>query len=84
MKLEALLMRAAEMGAIKALAYAGQMTDEISYAKAWKVYGRWFAEAVERGDLKPVRIGNGDVKPNRFFKVSEILAYQTTLQNSIQ
>ncbi len=66
------MINAAQMGALEMAKLLGVTSGEISYNRALKVYGRWFAAAVTSGALTPVR-RNGE-RGMRVFSVADILA----------
>jgi hypothetical protein len=63
------------VGAAEALRLAGLTDGEISDRQARKVYGKWFADAVAAGRIKPVRVGTGRTS-TKHYRVSDILAYK--------
>ena len=44
----------------------------ISQREAERIYGRWFRDAVRRGDIRPARTGGR----TRWYSVTEINAYE--------
>ena len=63
------------VGAAEALRLAGLTDGEISDRQARKVYGKWFADAVATGHIRPVRYGTGRTA-TKHYRISDILAYK--------
>lgn len=50
----------------------GLTSGLISYSQAFKTYGRWFADLVKMGDIRPIMRGAGR-NATKHFLVSDIL-----------
>lgn len=50
----------------------GVTSGFMSYTKAKKVYGKWFVELTKRGELRPIRKGEGK-NGTEVYLVSDIL-----------
>ena len=74
--LSRLIAAAAQQGAAEALHALGLTAGELSQRQAVKVYGKWLADAIRAGKIRPVRIEDGHAG-TRWFKVADILALQT-------
>lgn len=61
-----------ELGAATALRLAGLTDGEITDRRARKVYGKWFADEVAAGRIRPVRQGGGRTATKHYL-VSDIL-----------
>nr|MBO6294650.1 hypothetical protein [Schwartzia sp. (in: firmicutes)] len=61
------------LGGQMVLERLGEDSGELSFNKAKTTYGSWFMKAVEAGDLKPVRKGEGK-RGKIVFRRADILA----------
>ena len=64
-----------EIGCVQTMRALGVTSGELSERQALKTYGKWFKEAVERGWLKPCRVGDGRTG-TRWYNVTDILSYK--------
>lgn len=74
--LQRLIASAAQQGAAEALAALGLTSGELSQRQAVKTYGKWLADAMKDGTIRPSRIEAGHAG-TRWYKVADILALQT-------
>jgi hypothetical protein len=74
--LHRLISSAAEMGAAQALHALGLTAGELSQRAAVRTYGKWLADAIAAGRIRPARIEAGHAG-TRWFRVADILALQT-------
>lgn len=74
--LQRLVASAAQQGAAAALAALGLTSGEVSQRQAVKTYGKWLADAIKEGRIRPARIEDGHAG-TRWYKVADILALQT-------
>lgn len=61
------------LGGQMVLERLGEDSGEVSYNKASHTYGTWFEQAVESGNLKPIRKGEGR-NGKIIFRRADILA----------
>lgn len=62
-------IQAVVLETLKALGLADKV---VSQREAERIYGRWFRDAVRRGDIRPARVGGR----TRWYSVAEINAYE--------
>ena len=62
-------IQAVVLETLKALGLADRV---VSQREAERIYGRWFRDAVRRGDIRPARVGGR----TRWYSVAEINAYE--------
>ena len=74
--LSRLIAAAAQQGAAEALHALGLTAGELSQRQAVKVYGKWLADAIRAGKIRPVRIEDGHAG-TRWYAVRDILNLQT-------
>ncbi|MCQ2116656.1 MAG: hypothetical protein MJY76_00750 [Bacteroidales bacterium] len=60
------------MAVVATMTRLGAISGELTYAEAYRLYGRWFANAAKDGKILPSRIG-ATGKP-RWYSISDILA----------
>ena len=65
-----------ELGATLALERLGLTAGELSQRAAVRTYGKWLADAIAAGRIRPARIEAGHAG-TRWFRVADILALQT-------
>lgn len=58
---------------VQTLMRLGKTSGEITYSKAVKENGKWFVEEVQKGNIKPSRVGEGET-PTKWYSVCDILA----------
>lgn len=63
-------IQAVVLETLKALGVADR---QVSGREAERIYGRWFRDAVRRGDIKPARYGSR----TRWYSVADILDYES-------
>ena len=71
--IDVLIKTCVELGATKAIENLGLSSGEISRSRAVEVYGKYFKEAVKKGRLHPVRVGDGK-NGKILYRVEDILA----------
>lgn len=74
--LSRLIAAAAQQGAAEALHALGLTAGELSQRQAVKTYGKWLADAILAGKIRPVRIEAGHAG-TRWYAVRDILNLQT-------
>ena len=57
---------------LETLRALGLADRQVSQREAERIYGRWFRDAVKRGDIKPARCGSR----TRWYSIAEILDYE--------
>ena len=50
----------------------GVISGELTYAEAYRIYGKWFANATKDGKILPVRVGT--TGKTRWYSIDNILA----------
>lgn len=65
-----------ELGCAQTMRDLGVTSGEMSERQAFKTYGNWFKEAVQRREITPCRVGNGRTG-TRWYNVTDILSYKT-------
>ena len=73
---ERIVQSAAELGATQALVNLGVCAGVISQRRAAAIYGKWFAEAVKAGRIRPCRI-DGGARRTHHYQVKDILELRT-------
>ncbi len=74
--LERLVATAAELGSARTLKVLGLSAGEKSQRECHRVWGKWFADAVAAGRLRPVRVEPGRAG-TKFYDVEQILTLRT-------
>ena len=57
---------------LETLRALGVADRQVSQREAERTYGRWFRDAVKRGEIKPARIGSR----TRWYSIADILDYE--------
>lgn len=71
--LEHIIQDSVALGTVRTLELLGVSACELSQRKALKLYGKWFKDACENGDLRPIRIEEGRTGA-RIYRIEDILA----------
>lgn len=71
-ELERLIDTCTELGTTRAMMALGVTSGELTERQARKVYGKWFIQAITKGDIQPTRVG----VRNKWYSVEKILKYK--------
>ena len=71
--LQSLIQNCISLGTASTLEQLGIHSGEISTRQAKKTYGKWFADAILRNRIHPVRIEEGRAG-TQFYRIVDILA----------
>ena len=63
------------IGCAQTMKVLGVTSGELTENKASDLYGKWFREAIKRGDIKPCRVGDGN-HGTHWYNIEDILTYK--------